>query len=99
MTQPSLSEMIAAYRAGAEAFQNLPPHAIDEAENPEALIASTYGKPYEVLENWTAAAATPREAVEALRLALEFAQADGCGPAPLALMAAALGFLERTCAP
>lgn len=99
MTQTTLLEIIAAYRAGAEAFQNLPPHAIDEAENPEELIASTYGKPYEALENWTAAAATPREAVEALRLALEFAQADGCGPAPSSLMAAALGFLERASAP
>lgn len=84
---------IAAYRKACEAFE-----ALDcaEVDNPTS-VEKTYGPPLSVLQVWNKPAKTKNGAIAALRLAHDELYTDHTeGYAPLRMVRAALGFLEKS---
>lgn len=79
------------YKDGCKAFCAIPEEAMEQDE--DGVIAQTYGRPMEVLENWDRPALTREGAVAALRLIRdEKVYIDGFGAS---LFFAALGFFEQ----
>lgn len=66
MTDPLISA-IGAYEAGVAAYDGREEFETPEAE--QAAIASTYGPPSEILENWDRPAVTRAGAIAALQFA------------------------------
>ncbi|MBB3396658.1 MULTISPECIES: hypothetical protein [unclassified Rhizobium] len=93
-----ISTAIEAFRAGNAAFcatkeEDWPAHGGEEA-----VIANTYGRPLEVLENWDQPALSLKGAVDALRFANEENRNFESNPTVVAMVGAALAYLEKATA-
>ncbi|MCS3742015.1 hypothetical protein [Rhizobium sp. BK661] len=93
--EDALADAIEAYRCGNMAFIAIDEHEWPSHGGEDAVIAKTYGRPLEVLQNWEQPALTRQAAIEALRLAREDSTNFDASPTVSAMVAAALAYFEN----